>query len=265
MKITVQDVIDQLTAPAGTLESAVDTLRSGDPNQQVTGIVTTFVASQHVIEQALSLGTNLIITHEGTYYSHQDHTDWLEHSSVYRAKRRLIEESGLAIYRFHDFIHHYQPDGIMQGLLAELGWEPYVTEHQRAASILTLPPTTVRETADYVKKQLKLPYVRLVGELSMSCSRVGVVAGYRGGGRLVIPLFEHEGLDLVIAGEGPEWETPEYVRDAVRQGRQKALILLGHAQSEEPGMKHLAGVLAKLFPGIPVHFISEEPLFNVIG
>ena len=37
-----------------------------------------------------------------------------------------------------------------------------------------------------------------------------------GGGALAIPYFEAEHLDLIITGEGPEGETPEYVRDAPR-------------------------------------------------
>jgi hypothetical protein len=98
----------------------------------------------------------------------------------------------------------------------------------------------------------------------MSCKRVGVLVGYRGGGESVLPLFEKENLDLVIYGEGPEWETPEYVRDAVRQGRKKALIVLGHAESEMPGMEYFARELQEKFPSIPVHFLPEKSVFRIL-
>lgn len=57
----------------------------------------------------------------------------------------------------------------------------------------------------------------------MECQRIGLLAGYRGGGEVVIPLFQNQNLDLIIAGEGPEWESPEYVRDALQQGKKKHL------------------------------------------
>ena len=43
---------------------------------------------------------------------------------------------------------------------------------------------------------------------------------------------------MLVAGETREWETVEFTRDAVAAGKRKALILLGHANSEEAGMKY---------------------------
>lgn len=264
MAITIQNVLDRLMEPVGRIPNTVDTLKSGDSTLEVKGIATSFMATNYVIQRAINLGTNLLITHEGLYYSHQDRSDYLETDPVFIAKRQLIDESGLAIFRFHDYWHRYQPDGIMAGLLAQLGWQGYVVENQPAATILTIPSMKVREIADYVKGRLGLQFVRCAGDLTATCTRVGLSAGYRGGGALSIPLFEKENLDLIISGEGPEWETPEYVRDAVYQGRNKALIFLGHAESEEPGMKHLAEWLKTILPDIPIHFIPEKPSFQII-
>ncbi len=264
MTLTVQEVVDQLMVPIREIPNTVDSLKSGDPNMEVTGITTSFMPTQHVIQQSIRMGANLLITHEGLYYSHMDHTDTLEQDNVYREKSRLINESGIAIYRFHDYWHRYQPDGIMAGLVHVLGWEPYVEENQPAATILTIPFMTVKEIAEYVKKQLDIEFVRTVGNINSTCTRIGLLAGYRGGGALAIPLFEKENLDLIIYGEGPEWETPEYVRDAVYQGKEKSLMILGHAESEESGMKYLAQQIKKMYPQIPVQFIPESPLFQVI-
>ncbi|MNR42724.1 NIF3 (NGG1p interacting factor 3) [compost metagenome] len=115
-----------------------------------------------------------------------------------------------------------------------------------------------------MKKRLGINYVRVHGDLNLTCSKIGILAGYRGGAQNAIPLFEQEQLDLVIYGEGPEWETPEYVRDAVFQGKHKALIVLGHAESEEPGMKLLAYMLTNKYPEVPIHYIKERPIFEVI-
>lgn len=264
MTTAIQDVLDNLVEPVERIKNTVDTLKFGNPDTEIKGIATTFMATHHVLQQAIALGTNLLITHEGTFYSHLDRTASLEYDPVYREKRRLIDESGMAIFRFHDYWHRYRPDGIMAGLVQILGWEPYVDKHHATATTLTIPAMTSREVAEYVKRKLGIPFVRVVGGYSTTCKRVGLLVGYRGGGSTAIPLFERENLDLIISGEGPEWETPEYVRDAVHQGRRKALIVLGHAESEEPGMRYLAEIIKLKFPGFPVHFISDKPSFQVI-
>lgn len=264
MALLVKDVLNKLFEPAAAgRRNTIDGLKSGDPDSEVKGIAITFMATQEVIEQALEQGVNLLITHEGMFYSHQDPVDVLC-DSVYRDKQERIDQSGIAIYRLHDGVHREQPDGITAGLVHELGWDSYVQEHQSAAAILNVPVMTVKEISEYVKRCLAISCVRVIGDLSMSCSRVGLLVGYRGGGTTCIPLFEQEQLDLIIAGEGPEWETPEYVRDAVHQGKGKALILLGHAQSEVPGMKQLAKRLQDGFPGTPVHFIQGNHEFYLI-
>ncbi|KXG10841.1 hypothetical protein AT864_01432 [Anoxybacillus sp. P3H1B] len=264
MTLTVQNVLDKLMEPIGEIPNAVDTLVHGDPNMKIKGIATSFMPTCHVIQQVVKMGANLLITHEGLFYSHTHNTEILKNDPVYDEKRLLIHESRVAIYRFHDYWHRYQPDGIMVGLVRALEWEAYVSEHQPAATILIIPKMTVKEIAEYVKRRLGIPFVRVSGDLSAPCTRIGLLAGYRGGGALSIPLFEKEGLDLIIYGEGPEWETPEYVRDAVHLGRQKALIVLGHAESEEPGMKYLAEWLKVIFSNIPICFISEKPIFQVV-
>lgn len=264
MEVTFGQLIERLTAGIGRLDPTVDKLVAGSLETEVRGIVTAFVASQFVIEQAVALGANLIVTHEGVYFSHQDQREGLEHNSVYLQKSALIADSGIGLYRFHDYVHRCTPDGITEGLIRTLDWQDYVTEHRAAVSILTLPALEAREVAEYLKQRLEISYVRVAGSLSAVCTRVGILVGYRGGGAAAIPLFEQDGLDLIIAGEGPEWEAPEYVRDAVRQGRGKALIMLGHAESEAPGMKLLAGRLSQQLPGLPVHFVQERPVFQIV-
>ncbi|NOV01481.1 Nif3-like dinuclear metal center hexameric protein [Paenibacillus planticolens] len=264
MAIRIQEILDHLIEPVGRLSVTVDTLKSGDPSTEVKGIATTFMATHHVIQTAIDRGVNLLITHEGTFYHHHDQIEPLLSDSVYLAKQKLIEESGIAIFRFHDYWHRYRPDGIMTGLIQALDWTSYVTENRPAASLLRIPPMTVEELAGYLKSKLGISFVRAAGDLSMTCTRVGLLAGYRGGGGMAIPLFQKDGVDVIIAGEGPEWETPEYVRDAVHQGRKRAFIALGHAESEEPGMKYLAEMLKAKFPDLPVHFIAEKQVFQSI-
>lgn len=262
--VTIQDVMEKLTDPLSRKKNTVDTLLFGKPETEVKGIATTFVATHQVIRQAVDLGVNLLISHEGIFYSHVYKTDGLAGDSVYEEKRRLIEDSGIAVFRFHDHWHLLRPDGIMLGLIQALGWQTYVEKHHPSFTILNLPLIGSEQLARSVKKKLDLPFLRVIGDLSATCNRVGVFVGYRGSGDSVIPIFQNEDIDLAIVGEGPEWETPEYVRDAVHQGKSKALFVLGHAESEEPGMRYLAELIKNKLPQIPVHFIPERPVYQII-
>jgi len=265
MRTTVGDVIAALTAPAGQLGQTVDELLFGEPETTVTGIVTAFMPTQRALEEAHAAGANLVIAHEGPFYSHHaGFAKTIEDDPVYQAKKNFILEAGLAIYRLHDHIHRYRPDGIAEGLIEALDWTRFAVRHLPAAAVIEREVTTVRAVADELKRRLGLPVVRVAGDIGAPCRRIGLLVGNRGGGANAIPLFEQERLDLVICGEGPEWETPEYVRDAARQGRARAVIVLGHAESEAAGMRLLARRLAAAFPHIPVRCADEEPVFTWI-
>src|SRR5512133_1793041 len=112
MEYRVHEVIDTILkeVPGAPLVETVDTIKCGDGSTQVTGIVTTFIATADVLRRAANQGANFVITHEPTFFNHLDQVEWLESDPVYRAKRDLIEETGLVIWRFHDQWHMYQPD-----------------------------------------------------------------------------------------------------------------------------------------------------------
>lgn len=264
MTITVSEVISRMTLTNPNSHTA-DVLIAGRPETAVQGIAVSFSASIDAVRQAVKSGANLLISHEGIYYSH--HHDPLRHEDdpVVQAKRELIAESGIAVYRCHDYWHRIQPDGIVLGLIRQLGWESSVLRHDPIASLLAFPRNdTVQDIAREMKRRLGLSSVRVVGDLSQPCSRVGITVGYRGSGDHTIPYLRREKLDLLIIGEGPEWETPEYVKDAVALNRCQALIVLGHRESEVPGLRLLAEWLRAELPNVPIGFIEEEPLFRYV-
>ncbi|HTG71986.1 MAG TPA: hypothetical protein VL921_22215 [Candidatus Udaeobacter sp.] len=86
MTVTIQNIIDLLRSSVQPIENTVDNLDPGSPDTEVRGIATTFMATQQVIEQALSLGVNLLISHEAAYYSHRMTNALLTGDPVYRNK-----------------------------------------------------------------------------------------------------------------------------------------------------------------------------------
>jgi putative NIF3 family GTP cyclohydrolase 1 type 2 len=72
-------------------EKTCDGYIEGEPETEVTGVVTTFMATVDVLRTAIEAGANMIITHEPTYFTGWDTTDWLRGDPVYRAKKELID------------------------------------------------------------------------------------------------------------------------------------------------------------------------------
>ena len=258
MTITIQQAIDTIIAavpPGGPPPDTVDTVKIGDPTQPLTGIVTTFLATVEVIEQASQLGANLIITHEPIFYNHRDETDWLADKPVYEAKRRLIEQQRVVIWRFHDLLHTLEPDPTVAGLLDELEWIACALPEQ--LHLCRIPPMTLRQLADWVKTRLRIETLRVVGDLDMTCQGIALLPGCPGRNAQIGVLAQGE-VDVVITGEISEWETSEYARDATRLGQGKGLLVLGHAASEEPGMRWVTPWLQARLPGVDYPFRADR-------
>ena len=262
--MTVREAIDSILAriPGVNLERTVDTFKGGDPDAALAGVATTFMATRTVLARAVELKANLVITHEPTYYNHLDETDWLTGDAVYESKRRYIDENRLVVWRFHDYWHRIKPDGILTGMARRLGWEKY--QSPPGSKFLVFPPTTAGELAESARRALGARLVRIAGDSATPISRVFFEVGAMGGREQIADLMRDD-VDAVVCGESPEWETCEYVRDSAAAGRKKALIVLGHCDSEEAGMEYLAEWLRPLFPGVPVHFVPAGNPFKNLG
>ncbi len=84
--LTVSKVIERIKPNVGVpwREQTVDGVITGSPDTPVTGIATTMMATLDVMQRAAAAGRNLVITHEPTFYSHQDSLDQLKDDAVYR-------------------------------------------------------------------------------------------------------------------------------------------------------------------------------------
>lgn len=78
-----------------------------------------------------------------------------------------------------------------------------------------------------------------------------------------IRLLARQDVDVLVAGEAREWEVVEYAQDAIASGARKALILLGHASSEQAGMRYCAQWLGSFITEVPVEFVpAPEPFWS---
>src|SRR5437588_10924990 len=104
--LTAREVVARIQAHVGIpwMAETVDTFKAGNPDTEVKGIAVTMMATLDVLQRAAAAGQNLIITHEPTFYNHQDKPDELEQKEndpVLAAKRAFIAEHHLVIWRFH--------------------------------------------------------------------------------------------------------------------------------------------------------------------
>jgi putative NIF3 family GTP cyclohydrolase 1 type 2 len=255
---TIQNVIDDILSQIedSPFDGSVDTVKAGDPEVEVTGIVSTFMATHLVLQRAVELGANFVITHEPTFYNHLDETDWLADDPVYAAKRAYLDEHGLVVWRFHDHWHAYEPDGIYIGVLDRLGWTDLAD-----GAFVTLPkPVMFSEVIQHVADRLGVESPRVIGDPAMPVTTVGLLVGAPGG-RVQISLLPH--VHVLIAGEVAEWETTEWVRDSITQGSPKGLMVAGHQHSEEAGMDYLAQWLRERQPTIPIWSVSSGDPFSL--
>ena len=259
MPLTIQETLDRIKArcEVETGPRTADTIKCGDPKIELRGIACTFLASRAVLDAAVKAGANLVITHEPTFYNGRDETDWLQGDPVFESKRQFLEQHGLVVWRFHDLPHIVRPDMIVTGMAQALDFAgPPDLEHP---SHFPIAPRTLRELARHCEEKLGIRGVRFAGDPNMPCARVALRVGAPGG-RAQLESLKLPGVDVVITGESPEWETCEYVRDAAAAGQRKALIVLGHANSEEAGARWVTDWIRGIAPEVPVtHVTTGDP------
>jgi putative NIF3 family GTP cyclohydrolase 1 type 2 len=268
--VTAQEVVDRIKKNIGGdwKPDTVDTFKAGDPSTNVTGIVTTALASLDVLGRAVKAGANLIITSEPTYFAKADTPTPPARRGpgvppdaplppsppdpVFTAKVDFIKKHNLVVWRFSDHWRLRTPDPFAQGLADVLGWSKFADADDPRH--LTIPETSLDALASHVKKSLNARGgMRIVGDPQLRIRKVVLLPGSTPIQSSVEVL---PGVDAIIAGEVREWESVEYVRDTVALGGKKSLTLVGRVVSEDPGMQVCSQWLKTIVPEVTSTWIS---------
>ncbi|HUX95027.1 MAG TPA: Nif3-like dinuclear metal center hexameric protein [Bacteroidales bacterium] len=255
---TASSVIELIIKNTGApiLPKTVDIIKEGDPQTKVKGIVTTMFATMDVLKKAVEMNSNLIISHEPLYYNHLDETKQFQNDPVFLEKQKYIMDNGLVIWRFHDYIHMMKPDGISMGMIEKLGWNDYRVDG--SLDKFKLPESSLIDLLKDLKLKFPGNAFQVIGKSDLKVTNVAFDCGAPGSMAHIRDLRDTN-IDVVIAGESPQWETYEYARDAVSQGRKKAVIFIGHINSEEAGMEYCAKWLQGFIKDIPIKFVESGP------
>ena len=260
--LTARDVVERIKQNIGVpwTEPTVDTFKDGDPATPVTGIAVTMMATFDVLRRASARGANLVITHEPTFYDHFDKLDVLEaeRDSVTAAKRAFIREHRMIVVRMHDHWHRRRPEPMSVSLARVLGWDRYQTPESEW--LYRVPETSLAELAATIRRRLPAPTLRVVGDSALEVTKVGLSPG-AAGFDTHRKLLQQDAVEVLVIGEAREWETVEYVADAVTAGRKKALLILGHIPSEQDGMEEFARWLRPFVKEVPVTFVPAADPF----
>jgi len=261
--MTIQAFIQALKTSVGFewKETPIDDFLYGDPNVELKNVAVTMMATQAVLEEAVSRGCNLIITHEPVFFNHHNNLQHVANDAVYAAKVDYLKSHQVCVFHLHDNLHHAGLDYIATGMAQKLGWEPYRTDE--SCKSFRMPGVKLGQILDDLATHLKPAALRYIGDRDAIYENVVTSWGFmmiENGVRLI---NRHENSVLIV-GETHEWEFVEYVHDAHRMGLRKALVVVGHVPSEEGGVEAFCDDVRAKFPSQSISYIKTNDLFQTL-
>jgi putative NIF3 family GTP cyclohydrolase 1 type 2 len=164
----------------------------------------------------------------------------------------------MVVVRMHDHWHRRRPEPMAVNLARVLGWARYQVPDSEW--LYRVPETTLAELAATIRRRLPAPTMRVVGDSALRVTKIGLSPG-AAGFDTHRKLLQQDAVEVLVIGEAREWETVEYVADAVTAGRKKALIILGHIRSEQDGMDEFTRWLGTFVKEVPVTFVPAADPF----
>lgn len=252
-----KNLIEELNSGAYPIENTCDTVKSGSPEKEIHRLAVTMVPTVDVIRAAREWGADMLLVHEPLYY---DHMDAISDCSVVSAKKALLDESGMTVYRYHDHMHRREVDTIDEGELYYLGLSGKIERNPHSADVfISNEPITALELARLAEEKLGVAHVRIAGERNKPSTRI---AAYFGAASNKVNPFELTGAEIVVTGEICEWKYAEYARDSAALGINRSLVVLGHVGSEHHGMRFLADRLQEKHPDVEVKYFECEEVYS---
>ena len=259
--VTAQQVADRIRSNLRVAwrPQTVDGFKAGDPATAVTGIAVTVLATTDVLRRAAAAGQNLVITPEPLYYAANDDPGNRAKDPVYLAKKAVIDEHHLVVFRFSEHWNSRQPNESAKALAASLRW---TSELKDAPQIYQISETTLEGLAAQIRSRLPIRGgLRMVGQPRLKVRSVYLAPGTTS---LAMAVTNLQKADAILAGEPREWEAIPYALDTWSSDRGKGLISVGRMVSENPGMSACAAWIGSLVPEVRVNSVAvSDPYWSV--
>ena len=240
---------------------------SGTLEDEVKGILVTWLASPEVLRYAAVKGLNLVICHEPLYWDERVESPLFRSPGPYleplkqkshpnNLKKKIIEENNLTVLHIHyglDKLIIYDAFSKKLGLGEVFAGEMYEKVYRLPGKI------SFRQLIENVREKISLPIIRYVGDENKIIEKVG--NGWGGAAlsfnRYFTRRMIENGAEAIICGELDEAAMFFALESGV------CLIETSHVLSENPGIKDFADDLKHRFSSVPVEFFEIKIPYKI--
>ena len=243
----------------------VDRIIVGDGDKPVRRVLVTWMPTLAAVRHAIDGGYDMLMAHEPTFYDHRDYRDNpqdLKTVAVAKAKKKLIEDSGLVIVRNHDTWDVFPEVGIAYawGQFLGFGNKPAKIGGGNYMHRYDIAATTLDELAGRVAARvasLGEDAVQVVGDGGQTVSKVGTGCGCAANPA----TFQSMGCDVsIVTDDGTRyWGELQRAED---EGH--PFIRVHHGTSEEPGMVTLTEYINANIPGVQADHLPHRPMYRTV-
>lgn len=258
-ELLVKDVANYIEKEIAPLEYGLpgdkNGLEFGSLDNEVRGIVICWSPTLMVIEKAVSLQANLIISHEWLIYKHTG-SKWLENEITTFAKTpnlkrlKMLSQNKMSLLKYHSN-WDIAPGGIADSFGEHLGFKNLIKKG-KLVRVYKEKPITLRDLAKSITEKLKISNVKVSGDLGKKVKYIGTAPGGMGQIFTYCDDFANSGAEVLIFGEVLEY-TEIYTNESGY-----LYILTSHEASEMPGMLKLTSLLKRRFTQIPVNYLKSN-------
>lgn len=256
----VRDIL-RFTTGLQTYDQPDEGLVYGNCGAPVKKLMVCWMVTQEALRYAVEQGVDTVITHEAVFFPKDAYTagnclDFLSWKCN-RERCQLMDQGHISVIRAHMSVDYFC---IFDDFAALLGLGSPIVEEPGLVKVYDGKGLSFGEYVKRVKGAFGLEKVRATPcDPQKPMWRIGLPWGGLGlsnNSRYMEKLVEQD-CDLFLAGETDNYGLQFAVDSGV------AMIEIGHEISENPGLRHFAGIVQEKFPQIQVIFHEVGPAFTL--
>jgi putative NIF3 family GTP cyclohydrolase 1 type 2 len=242
---------------------------AGNMHTPVRGVAVCYAPTVDMLRRAVAEKRNLIMTREHPFFMHggltyvyttQGLEEAMKDDSVVQAKRQIIADNGLVVYRMSNAWDDFFPQAQSTALARAMGLKPISQQPNPRwrGVICDCPPASAEALAQTAVDKLKTSTPRIVGDPKLIFRRVAVLAGETDPKKGLAALVADPKVDGVIAGAGGMIDEVDggigWFQDLIGSGRKISMLAVGYLPSEEPGTAEMAKWLKTALPTLAIEW-----------
>lgn len=258
MSTSIREIYDHLDSIAPfALQEAYDNagLLVGDPNQEVSGVLLCLDSTEQIVEEAISLGCNLIIAHHPIIFGGLKRLTGANY--IQRTVIKAIQNN-IAIMAIHTNLDNVLQDGVNEMIAQKLGLtelRPLRALHQEhtdkdtgAGIIGKLPAPTIYDAfLDTIKHKMELQVIK---HTAICHNTIDTVAVCGGSGGFLLEDAKRAGAQIFITSDYKYHEFFDADGDII-------IADIGHYESERFTIQLLYRLITEKFSNFAAHCTKQ--------